>query len=75
VDQYARAPDAIDLTKALHDAMAATYQAQPRHCNRCGTPFDEWDTVHPLYRAWSRKCPTCHVRDIQLDFAHQNQES
>lgn len=84
MDEYARAPAAmltakaaeavIDLTKELHDAMEATYTAT-RTCRRCGAPFGEWDTLHPLYRSWSTKCPDCHTRDIQLDFAHQNTEA
>lgn len=44
-------------------------------CKRCETPFALWDSLHPLFRSWSTKCPDCHTRDIQLDFAHQNQES
>lgn len=41
-------------------------------CRGCGAPFGVWDTLHPLFRSWSGKCPDCHTRDIQLDFAHQN---
>ena len=43
-------------------------------CRGCLAPFEEWDTLHPLFRSWSGKCPDCHTRDIRLDFAHKNQE-
>lgn len=45
------------------------------YCRGCKMPFALWDTLHPLFRSWSGKCPDCHMRDIRLDFAHQNQES
>jgi hypothetical protein len=30
-------------------------------CRGCDKPFGEWDTLHPLFRSWSGKCPGCHT--------------
>lgn len=65
---------AVSLIQEMHDRMTEQLAGTLKSglCRRCSKPFGEWDTLHPLFRSWSTKCPDCHTRDIQLDFAHQN---
>lgn len=80
MDTYARAPDDM-YTKAVAGAIITEFTPvtaatilETVLCRRCQEPYGEWDTLHPLFRSWSTKCPACHTRDIQLDFAHQNND-